>query len=212
MQGNVPQEGQSRSNQIHQLTGGYGQIAVDLVAEGWLPYLLVLKYRHLGGRRSSVIAQMHREAERAYAQLLTRVWKHPRAASVRALRPYWLLIADAPVAKRTKVHVRDLLPNDGLHLQGVAVMPPGGRMREGLDEHLAREGARYCPRGGPLISLHATPIISDLPYVHRYSFKMLERGRACVDDILQLPVSSSELLSRPQPAADPWRQPVFDRD
>jgi hypothetical protein len=50
MQGNVPQEGQSRSNQIHQLIGGYGQIAVDLTAEGWLPYLLVLKFRHLGGR------------------------------------------------------------------------------------------------------------------------------------------------------------------
>lgn len=212
MQGNVPQESLSRGNQIHQLTRGYGQTAVDLTAEGWLPYLLVLKFRHLGGRRDSRIAQMHHAAEGAYAQLLTRVWKHPRAASVRALRPYWLLIADTPVAKRTKVHLRDLLPNDGLHLQGVAVMPPGSRMRKGLDEHLAREGARYCPQGGPLVSLHATPIVSDLPYVHRYNFKMLERGRGGVDDILQLPVSSAELDSRPRPAADPWRAPIFERN
>ena len=211
MQGNVPQEGQSRSNQIHQLTGGYGQIAVDLAAEGWSPYLLVLKFRHLGGRRSSVVTQMHREAERAYDWILTRVWKHPYAAGRRALLPRWILAPDEPVAKGEKVSVRSLLPNGGLHMQGVAVMPPGSRMCEGLDVHLAREGARYCPQGAPLISLHATPITNDLAYVHRYNFKALQRGRATEDEILVLPQAFSERRSQPHPAADPWRQPVLDR-
>ncbi|GJE64376.1 hypothetical protein LNAOJCKE_1580 [Methylorubrum aminovorans] len=31
-------DGLSRSDQINQLTGGYGQIAAELVAEGWSPY------------------------------------------------------------------------------------------------------------------------------------------------------------------------------
>lgn len=212
MHGNIPQEGHSRSNQIHQLTGGYGQIAVDLAAAGWSPYLLVLKYRHLGGRRANVIAHMRREAGRAYEWILSRVWKHPYAAGRQALLPRWILAPDMPVAKREKVSLRSPLPNDGLHLQGVAVLPPGSRMREGLDVHLAREGGRYCPQGGPLISLHATPITSNLGYVHEYNFKALQRGRANVDDILILPSSASERRSQPRPAADPWRPLVLDRD
>jgi hypothetical protein len=211
MQGNVPQEGQSRSNQIHQLIGGYGQIAVDLTAEGWSPFLLVLKFRHLGGRRAHVIAQMHREAERAYEWVLTRVWKHPHAAGRQSLLPRWILAPDMPVAKRVKVGVRSDVPNGGLHLQGVAVMPPGSRMREGLAEHLAREGARYCPLGGPLISLHATPITSDLAYVHRYNFKAVARGQASVDEVLIQPPAAGERTSKPHPAAEPWVSRVFDR-
>lgn len=211
MQGNVPQESQSRSNQIHRHTKGYGQIAIDLTAEGWLPYLLVLKFRHLGGRRNEVSAQMRREAERAYAWILSRVWKHPHAASVRDLRPCWILALDVPVAKRAKVSGRSLLPNGGLHMQGVAVMPPGGRLREGLDVHLAREGARYCPRGGPLISLHATPITSDLDYVHNYNFKAILHGAASFDDVVVLPPVASERKSKPQPATEPWRHPVLIR-
>jgi hypothetical protein len=212
MQGNIPQEGQSRSNQIHQLTGGYGQIAADLVAEGWSPFLLVLKYRHLGGRRSSVIAQMHREAERAYGWILSRVWRHPYAAGRQALLPRWILAPDVPVAKRAKVSLRSPLPNDGLHLQGVAVLPPGSRLREGLDMHLAREGGRYCPQGGALIALHATPITSDLAYVHRYNFKAMPRGRANEDEILLLPHAASERIGRPRRAAEPWRLPTLRRD
>ncbi len=202
----------SRSDQINQLTQGYGQTAVDLTAEGWSPYLLVLKFRHLGGQRDAVIAQMHREAERAHRWLSERVWRNANAPSRRAWRPYWLLIADLPVAKRAKVSVRSLLPNEGLHLQGVAMMPPCGRLREPLDEHLARDGSRYCPGGGPLVSLYAKPITSELPYTHTYNFKMLAHGRADVDDILVLPLSGAELDSQPRPAREPWRHPVLARD
>ncbi len=116
----------SRSEQIHQLTGGYGQLVIDRVAYGWFPYLLVLKFRHLGHhrRRASVIAQMHHAAEGAYAQLLFRTWKHPHARSVRDLRPVWVLVADVLGLVSRRQPVRDLLPNDGLHLQGVVAMPP----------------------------------------------------------------------------------------
>lgn len=208
-------DGLSRSNQINQLTGGYGQIAVELVAEGWSPYLLVLKYRHLGGRRDAVLGQMKREAERAHRWLCERVWRNWRAPSRRDWCPVWILAPDFPVAKRAKVSARsawrDLLPNDGLHYQGVAVMPPGGRLRESLDAHLGPSGARYCPRGGPLVSLTATPIVIDLDYVHAYNFKALARGRADFDDILTLPPSSAELDSKPRPATEPWRPPVLIR-
>ena len=206
----------SRSDQINQLTGGYGHIALNLVAEGWSPYLLVLKFHHLGGRRNTVIAQMQREAERAHRWLCERVWRNASAPSRRPWTPRWILAPDYPVAKGTKVSarsaLRDLVPNDGLHLQGLAVMPPGGRLREPLDEHLGPSGTRYCPRGGPLLSLTATPITSDLGYVHTYNFKALMRGRASFDDVLMLPRSSTELDSKPRPAEDPWRHPVLVRD
>ncbi len=203
----------SRSNQINQLTGGYGQIAVDLVAEGWSPYLLVLKFRHLGGRRDSVLAQMKREAERAHRWLCERVWRNANALSRRPLTPRWILVPDVPVAKRAKVRLRELVPNDGLHLQGVAVMPPGSRLREPLDEHLGERGARYCPRGGPLTSITATPIAAgDVAYVNEYNFKAVPRGRAGFDDVILLHPSSAELDSKPRRASDPWRHPVFVPD
>lgn len=209
-------DGLSRSDQINKLTGGYGQIAVDLVAEGWSPYLLVLKYRHLGGRRDAVLSQMQREAERAHRWLCERVWRNWRAPSRRDWCPVWILAPDFPVAKRAKVSarsaVRDLLPNDGLHYQGVAVMPPGGRLREPLDAHLGERGARYCPRGGPLTSITATPIVSDLDYVHTYNFKALARGWADFDDVLIIHSSSAELEKNPSPAREPWRHPVLSRD
>jgi hypothetical protein len=202
----------SRSNQINQWTHGYGQLAVDLVAEGWFPYLLVLKFRHLGGYRDSVLAQMHREAERAHRWLCERVWRNANARSRRPWTPRWILVPDYPIAKHAKVRLRELLPNDGLHLQGIAVMPPGGRLREPLDEHLGESGARYCG-GGPLTSITATPIVAgDVAYVNTYNFKALPRGRAGFDDVLILPRCSAELDSKPRPATDPWRHPVFVRD
>ncbi|MFC6048182.1 hypothetical protein ACFPYM_10095, partial [Methylobacterium hispanicum] len=62
------------------------------------------------------------------------------------------------------------------------------------------------------VSLTATPIVSDLDYVHAYNFKALARGRTDFDDILTLPPSSAELDSKPRPATEPWRHPVLVRD
>ncbi|CAA2158544.1 hypothetical protein MBRA_03812 [Methylobacterium brachiatum] len=201
----------SRSDQIRQIIGGYARMVIDRMDHGWTPYLLVLKFRHLGGGRPAVIAQMHDAAEGAYARLLFRVWKHPRARSVRDLRPVWVLCADVPGTGGRKMRVRDLLPNDGLHLQGIAVMPPGSRLREPLNVHLAGEGHRYCPHGGPLTTLHATPITSDAAYVNSYNFKSLRQGRANFDDVLILPRPSADLDNGPRRAAEPWRQPVLER-
>lgn len=77
------------------------------------------------GRRATVVAQMKREATRAHGWLCERVWRNAKAPSRRPLTPRWILVPDVPVAKRAKVRLRELLPNDGLHLQGIVVMPPG---------------------------------------------------------------------------------------
>lgn len=211
----------SRADQINQYTAGYGAIAQNLVAEGWSPYLLVLKFHHLGGRRDAVLGQMHGAATRAHAQLCNWMWRNYRAPSRHALLPRWILVPDYPVVKATKLSARSALredvPNGGLHLQGVAVLPPHSRLKEPLDEHFAAAKARYCPRGGPLRSLTATLITSNVPYVNDYNFKALPRGRASLDEVLLLPPSSAELGrltnpdSRPHPAREPWRQPVFAR-
>jgi hypothetical protein len=71
--------------------------------------------------------------------------------------------------------------------------------------------ARYRG-GGPLASITATPIVaSDVAYVDAYNFKALPRGRAGIDDVLILPSAPGELDSKPQPATDHWRDPIFER-
>ena len=203
--------GMSRSNLINQLTQGYGAMAAERVEVGWLPYLLVLKYRHLGGRPCTALTRMQREAKRVYATLLTRVWRNPHAEAYRSRLPLWILVPDFPVSKREKVSLRSLLPNDGLHLQGVAVMPPGSRLREGLDHRFARYGERYCPPGSILEAVHATFIESNLDYVNEYNMKALRNGRASFDDVLLLPRSDDEMRYVPRRATEPWRPPVLDR-
>lgn len=211
----------SRSDQINQYTMGYGQIALDHVSAGWSPYLLVLKFHNLGGRREAVLGQMHEAATRAHGRLCKRMWRNYRAPSRYSQLPRWILIPDYPVAKTRKISARSALredlPNAGLHLQGVAVLPPHSRMRESLDDHLTAAATHYCSLDGPLRSLTATPITTDLPYVNRYNFKSLLRGRASIDEVLLLPPSSAELGrpksldSLPHPAREPWRHPVLIR-
>jgi hypothetical protein len=55
-------------------------------------------------------------------------------------------------------------------------------------------------------------VAGDVAYVNTYNFKALPRGRASFDDILVLPLSSAELDSKPRPATDPWRDPIFERN
>ena len=98
------------------------------------------------------------------------MWRNAKAPNRQPPTPRWILVPNVPVAKQAKARLREPVPNDGIHLQGGAVMPPGSRLREPLDEQMGESGARYCPRGGPLTSITAKPVVAgDVAYVNTYN-------------------------------------------
>jgi hypothetical protein len=145
------------------------------------------------GNRDGLLRQMEREVERVYATLLTRVVREPTHKKNKDLLPRWIICPDFPVPKHSKMSLRDVTLNDGLHLQGVGVQPAGSRLKEGLDEHFERYHSLYIKVGGALRGVTATPITHKPKYVVGYGFKMLSRGRASFDDVLVYPRTLGEI-------------------
>ena len=109
------------------ISSGYGGMARERLEEGWDGYLITFMFKSLRGSRVSVIRQMEREVERVYATILTRIIrrsdKHPTFEL-----PRWIVCPDFPVPKHAKKDLRELTINGGLHMQGVALIPPWNRM------------------------------------------------------------------------------------
>src|SRR5215212_5495706 len=60
--------------------------------------------------------------------------------------------------KKVKKALRDVAVNDGLHMSGVALIPPGSRLRQRLDHHLRDNKRLYLQPDSPLCRIHAEPI------------------------------------------------------
>src|SRR4051812_540873 len=152
----------------------------------WDGCLLSFMFQHLPGSKASVLRQMERELERVYGRVLTRIVRKPRCEAHQGKLPIWLACPDLPVPKRKKQCLPDVTLNDGLHIHALALIPPGSRMNERLDQHFAAQQALYVRREHalarhPLARVHAQPIISDPGYVTEYVLKSLMRGRVSTD-------------------------------
>src|SRR4051794_41164424 len=155
-------------------------------------------FNHVPGSRASVLHQMQREVERVYATSLTRVIRKPWCEAKQNRLPILIACPDLPVPKRQKHSLRDVIINDGVHYHGIALIPPGSRMNQGLNQHFAAQQARYVRREHalarhPLARLRADPIVRDPDYVTEYVFKSLSRQRFSLDDLVILPRSRDEL-------------------
>lgn len=113
----------------------YGAWAEQLVADGWMPYLLTLMFQPIGGSPATVLRAMEREVERVYATFVTRVVRNPLRASSAGRLPIWLCAPDRPVAKHARQSLRDVAVNDGQHFHAAAFVPPWSRLREDLVDH-----------------------------------------------------------------------------
>src|SRR5690242_3158237 len=116
------------------INSGYGYMIKEKLEQGWDGYLISFMFNRISGRRSSVIHQMHREVKRVYATVLTRIIRDPSKLPIAAL-PLWIVCPDYPVPKYAKQSLRDVTVNGGLHMQGIALIPPSSRMNERFDQH-----------------------------------------------------------------------------
>ena len=176
------------------ITSGYGAMVTERLEHGWEGYLITLMFNRIRGPQPSVIRQMQREVERVYATVLTRIIRNPRKIPLFGL-PLWIVFPDYPVPKHAKMELRDVVLNGGLHLHGIALVPPWNWMNCGLDDHFEMAQELYVRRGHPLCRVHAVPITTNPGYVTGYALKMIPRRRLAFDDVLVLPRSHSEMQS-----------------
>jgi hypothetical protein len=117
----------------------------------------------------------------------------PAATAVRT-RPAssWIVVPDFPVPKHAKTSLQDVTLNGGLHMQGIALLPPASRLNAGLDRHFAAHQALYVRSGFPLCRLHAEAILQTPEIATEYVLKSIRRGRVSGDQILLLPDNLNE--------------------
>src|SRR3954451_391251 len=109
------------------IDSGYGSMVKERLEQGWDGYLISLMFNRVRGSRLNVIRQMEREVERVYATVLTRIIRDPPKIPIASLRR-WIVCPDHPIPKHAKQDLWDVGCNDGLHLHGIALMPPWNRM------------------------------------------------------------------------------------
>lgn len=179
-----------------QIVEGWCDFVESRIVAGWTPYLLTFQFRQIGGSRRRMIEEMTKEVERVYATLLTRVVRRPTSFDDAQGLPVWIICPDLPVWKREKQLVQDVTVNDGLHFQGVALMPRKSRLAQPLDEHFEENVALYVRAPYPLIRAHAKLIVQEPTRATDYIFKAYKNGSVAHDDLLILPRALSEVKGR----------------
>jgi hypothetical protein len=183
-----------------EIVRAYSEMLEEREGQGWELFLITLMFNQLKGKRESVIAQMNQGAERAYGTLLNQMYRHPRDNPTAEL-PLWILVPDLPVPKHSKQPLRDLQVNGGMHLHGMAAIPPNTRLNARLDQHFEIDENRYIKPGFPLRRIHAKHVTETLEYTTSYAFKNLSRGNFDFDQVLILPHAGSEMSVGHRPSS-----------
>jgi hypothetical protein len=120
---------------------------------------------------------------------------------------------ELPVPKRSKVRLRDVTINDGLHWHGLMVVNPFVmKLRGPLDLYIRRTLEKYLV--GSIREIGITAITYTPEYVTAYGLKAL-KNRFSTDEIVIHPRTVSELPTNgPDPRKGPARaageKPTYD--
>lgn len=185
------------------VVAGYGELAAQRVADGWMPSLVTLLFSPVPGRPEAVLAQMFNEAERDYRTFITRVARRPLSPRSQDSLPVLIIAPDLPVGKTGKP-LADVAVNDGLHLHGVLLVPPRSRLPLPVDEHFRQNQVLYLessskpdgldgPRPSRLVRIDVRPIDGPVEPVVTYALKSVARHRFTPDDVLVLPRALAEV-------------------
>ena len=119
--------------------------------------------------------------------------------------PKAILVADLPVPKHSKVQLREVTINNGIHWHGLMLTNPfAPKLQEPPDVHIKKNLSKYLV--GSIRQIDVQPITHDPEYVTGYGLKSL-KSRFSTDEIVIFPRSVSELPSRRAPGKGPVRAP-----
>jgi hypothetical protein len=100
------------------------------------------------------------------------------------------------VFKREKQTLAQVTINGGQHVHGILGIPATTRMRINLADHVASKSVYTDARYTRIRHIHVKPITSRPAYTVGYGLKGLKYGFADSNNLLILPLSSSEVPAR----------------
>ena len=160
-------------------------------------YFVNFMFNQLSGGREAKLQQMRRQIERFHGLLTRHIVRKPDSEDWRHLRPVLIVAPDLPVPKREKTSLKRLGANDGLHINGILLVPPRrrrvktaeavskrkqSRLRVSVGEHLREKEWLFVNES--LARIHATRIKRGT--MADYMFKTVKNGLANWDDVLIL--------------------------
>jgi hypothetical protein len=193
------------SHHVQQLLQAYGQWVHDHIAYGWHGYFLSFMFCQIPESDDKRMEKMKKHLGWFYGRLA-------KNSVPKASHPIWseflpkaVLAPDFPVPKRSKVRLRDVTINDGLHWHGLMLVNPlAPKLSGNLDVHIKENWRKYLVAS--LRTIGVEPITHDPVYVTGYGMKALKRRSFSEDEILIFPRTLSEL---PTNGPDPRKGPVL---
>jgi hypothetical protein len=177
------------------LIDAYGDWLQEWLDQGWDGYLFTFMFNQLPGSRRALVHQMHQHLEkRWYGRLATRTVSDTRSPVWAPFLPKGFFVPDLPVPKRSKLGLRDVSINDGLHMHGIMVANRWVRIPETLDVYFQKKLKKFLVGNLRHVDVE---LITDRPkYTAAYGMKGLKRPTFSEDDVLVLPRDVSELPDR----------------
>jgi hypothetical protein len=160
-------------------------------------YFVNFMFNGLPGGREAKLQQMRRQVERFHGLLTRHIVRKPDSGNWRHLRPVLIVAPDLPVPKRVKAASKRIGANDGLHLNGILLVPlrrprarkaqvsskrKQSRLRVSVKKHLREKERLFVNES--LARIHTTKI--ERGTMADYMFKTVKKGLADLDDVLIL--------------------------
>jgi hypothetical protein len=199
--------------QVQRLLQAYGNWVRDYMDLGCHGYFLSFMFSQIPGSDASRLQEMKKHLGWFYGRLAKA--SVPKASSSEWIEflPKMVLAPDLPVPKRSKVRLRDVTINDGLHWHGLMVVNTlATKLRGPLTLHIRQNLGKYLV--GSIRTIGVEPIIYTPEYITGYGLKSL-KNRFPTDEIVIFPRAVSELPANgPNPRRGPIRaageKPTYD--
>lgn len=159
-------------------------------------YFVNFMFNELPGGRAAKLQQMRKQIERFHGLLTRHIVRKPESDGWRHLRPVLIVAPDLPVPKRVKTSGSRIGANDGLHINGILLVPPRrrpaktkkevprkqSRLRISVRKHLQEKHRVFFNES--LARAHVTRVQHGT--MADYMFKTVKKGLADWDDVLIL--------------------------
>lgn len=181
----------------NKLVESYSELVADLQSRNMEAYYFSFMFNHISGNEYQRKERMFTDVRRVHDLLSRHIVSNRKSEAWAHLLPVFIVCADYPVPKKEKGSIRAYNANDGLHMNGVGLVPPPppsympkgvrqhpilgklSKLKEPLDVHFQELKHQY--RTDKLYRIDVSPVSRDT--MTDYALKNFKNGRVSYDDI-----------------------------